>query len=310
MDLDLMGVIFVNEILCSLEKEGFIAHYFPGTKEKNKAVIVVGGASCNEKTSISMSGYLRRAGYNVLVLGFYLWKGLSKDLAKIPVEYAEKAVNWLKNTQGIEKIAMTGASTGAAYTLVCASLISDITCVIPVVPFDYVMEGTSPNNKRLHCSVYTYKGENLPYTETPMLDKGMLNWFKMAARAKGYGLKRFMRFGYDYMSDSLNQKSRIKVENMNADVLLLAVKDDDCWPSDVAVPRMLEVFEKNDYPHRIESYIYERGSHALVDGFSEMSGFTKLLVKTMIPTEKKYPKECEEARRDSCARIIKFIEKW
>ncbi len=233
---------FVNEILCSLEKEGFIAHYFPGTKEKNKVVIVVGGASCNEKTSIAMSGYLRRAGYNVLV------------------------------------------------------------------PFDYVMEETSPGNKRLHCSVYTYKGENLPFTETPMLDKGMLNWLKMAANAKGYGLKRFMRFGCDYMSDSLNPESRIKVENMNADVLLLAVKNVDCWPSDVAVPRMLGVFEKNKYPHRVESFIYEKGSHALADGIAEMNGFTKLLVNTMIPTEKKYPKECEKARQDSFARIIKFIE--
>ncbi len=300
----------MNEIRCSLEKEGFIAYYFPGTREKNRAIIVVGGASRNEATCVSMSGYLRRAGYNVLVLGFYLWKGLSKNLARIPVEYAERAVHWLKSTQGIEKVAMTGASTGAGYTLVCASLIADITCVIPIVPFDYVMEGTSPQNKRLHCSVYTYKGENLPYTETPMLDKGMLNWFKMAAKAKGYGIRRFMRFGYDYMSDSLNPESRIKVENMNADVLLLAAKNDDCWPSDVAVPRMLKVFEENNYPHRVESHIYEKGSHALVDGMAEMSGLAKLCVKTMIPTEKKYPKECEEARQDSCARIIQFIEEW
>lgn len=42
----------------------------------------------------------------------------------------------------------------------------------------------------------------------------------------------------------------------------------------------------------------------------KISGLTKLLVKTMIPTEKKYPKECEEARQDSSARIIKFIEEW
>ena len=300
----------MNEIVCSLEREGFIAHYYPGTKETNKAIIFVGGASCDEKTSISMSGYLRREGYNVLVLGFYLWKGLSKNLAGIPVEYVEKAVNWLKCTKGIEKIAMTGASTGAGYTLVCASLIPDITCVIPVVPFDYVMEGTSSSNKRLHCSVYTYSGKDIPYTETPMLDKGMLNWFRMAKNAEGYGLKRFMRFGYDYMSDSLNPKSRIKIENMNADVLFLAAKDDDCWPSDVAVPRMLKVLEEYNYPHRVESHIYDKGSHALVDGLNEMSGMTRFLLKTMIPAEKKYPKECEEARQDSFARIIKFIEMW
>ncbi len=38
----------MSEILCTLEKEGFIAHYFPGTKEVNKAIIAVGGASCNK----------------------------------------------------------------------------------------------------------------------------------------------------------------------------------------------------------------------------------------------------------------------
>lgn len=79
---------------CTLEIEGFIGHFYPGTKETNKAIISVGGASCNEKVSIAMSNYLRKEGYNVLVLGFYLWKGLSKNLAAVPIEYAENAVKW------------------------------------------------------------------------------------------------------------------------------------------------------------------------------------------------------------------------
>lgn len=300
----------MSEIKCSLENEGFLAHYYKGNKEKNKAIISVGGASCDEKTSIAMSGFLRKAGYNVLVLGFYLWKGLSKNLASIPVDYVEKAVKWLKETQGIEKIAMTGASTGAGYTLLCASLIPDITCVIPVVPYDYVMEGTSPNNKRLHCSVYTFHYKDLPYTECPLLDKGMLNWFRLAKNAEGYGLRRFMRFGYDFMSKSLNPESRIKIENMNADVLLLAVRNDDCWPSDIAVSRMLKIFKDTNYPHKVESHIYEKGSHALVDGMNEMNPITKFMITLMIPTETNYQEECEKARRDSFKRIIRFISEW
>lgn len=94
---------------CSLENEGFIAHYYPGTKETNKAIISVGGAACNEKLSIAMSNYLRKEGYNVLVLGFYLWKGLSKNLAAVPIEYAEKAshmlVDGMEVVKGIEKLA-------------------------------------------------------------------------------------------------------------------------------------------------------------------------------------------------------------
>ena len=295
---------------CTLEIEGFIGHFYPGTKETNKAIISVGGASCNEKVSIAMSNYLRKEGYNVLVLGFYLWKGLSKNLAAVPIEYAENAVKWLKEKQGIEKIAMTGASTGAGYTLICASYIPEITCIIPVVPFDYVLEGTTPSNKRMHCAVYTWRGESVPYTEAPMLDEGMLNWLNMARKAKGYGLSRFMRFGYDYMSECLNPDSRIKVENCNADILFLAAKDDDCWPSDVAVPRMLKVLEDSNYPHRVESKIYDKASHALVDGIDAFSGMTKFVFKKMIPAEKNYPEECEAARQDSLKRIIKFIEEW
>ena len=53
---------------CTLSGEGFEARWFPGTISPDKAVIAVGGASCDEKTSIAMSGFLRRHGYNVLVL--------------------------------------------------------------------------------------------------------------------------------------------------------------------------------------------------------------------------------------------------
>lgn len=132
----------------------------------------------------------------------------------------------------------------------------------------------------------------------------------MIKEEKVDGFKRFMRFGYDLIENHLNPESRIKVENMNADVLLLAAKDDDCWPSDVAVRRMAEIFRAKKYGHRVEFHIYEKGSHALTDGITDMSFSAKFLFKHMIPAEKKYLKECEEARQDSFKRIIKFIEEW
>ena len=64
-----------------------------------------------------------------------------------------------------------------------------------------------------------------------------------------YGLRRFMRFGYDEMEKKQFPEARIKVENMHDDVLFLAIKDDDVWPSDVAVPRMLKVLKEANYPY-------------------------------------------------------------
>ena len=299
---------------CTLEKNGFEGIYFPGSISPEKAIIAVGGASCDEKTSILMSRFLRNAGYNVLVLGFYLWKGLPKDLIHVPVDYVEKAAKWLKEEKGVKGTAMTGASTGAGYTLAAASLIPEIGCVIPVVPWDYFPAGTVQRGlsfKETHKSQYTWHGKELPYTPIEILDeKGMFWWFNTARKTPGYGLARFMRFGYDIMEKKLLPEARIKVENMHADVLFLAVKDDDAWPSDVAVPRMVKVLEENDYPYRVQWHIYERASHALTDGIDEMKGYAKWAFQHVLPAEKKWPKECAEARQDSFKRILKFIEEW
>lgn len=292
---------------CTLEKEGFIAYYYSGNYQSDKAIISVGGASCNKKTSIAMAEFLIKEGYNVLVLGFYFWKGFSKNLASIPVDYVEKAVHWLVK-KGVKRIAMTGISTGSGYTLLSASLIPEITCVIPIVPYDHVIEGTSQNNKRLHCSVYTWHGEDIPYTTAEFLDMGMMEWFHRAKNTQGYGLARFMRYGYDQITPTLTPESRIKTENMNADVLLLAVKNDDCWPSDEAVPRIVDNLKMANYAHRVTYHIYEKGSHALTTG--KIGFVSKTLSKLMIPTEKKYPKECDEARADSVQRILKFLKEW
>ena len=137
---------------CSLEKDGFIGVYFPGKKFSETAIIAAGGASCDKKTSISMCRYLRKAGYNVLVLGFYMWNGMSKELVSIPVDYVENAVKWLK-MKNISKNCNDCRFHGAGYTLLAASLIPDISCVVPVVTYDYVMEGTTSKFKRLHKSV-------------------------------------------------------------------------------------------------------------------------------------------------------------
>ena len=155
---------------CTLETDGFTALWYPGRISPEKAIIAVGGASCDERTSVLMSRFIREAGYNVLVLGFYMWKGLPKDLVSIPVDYAERAAKWLKEKKGISKIAMTGTSTGAGYTLLSASLIPEISCVIPVVPYDYVNEGTKQTLKgyvELHRSQYTWHGADVPLHAHP-----------------------------------------------------------------------------------------------------------------------------------------------
>ena len=41
-----------------------------------------------------------------------------------------------------------------------------------------------------------------------------------------------------------------------------------------------------------------------------MSGYAKWALNHMLPAEKKYSKECEEARQDSFKLILKFLDEW
>ncbi|OUM57663.1 hypothetical protein PIROE2DRAFT_17281 [Piromyces sp. E2] len=293
---------------CTIEKEGFMGVYYPGTYAPEKTIIAVGGAMCDELTSISMTRFLRQAGYNVLVLAYYYWKGHpNRDTVSIPIDYVEKAVHWLKTTKSpISKIAMTGISTGAVYTLVSASLIPDIGCVIPVVPFDYVMEGSSVILNRYHRSIYKWHGKDIPYSPWSIADKGRLKLMWRIMREKKLG--QMTRYCYDH--NKMQEESRIKVEQMHADVLLLAVKYDEAWPSAEAVERIVKVLKEAHYPYRLDYKIYEKASHVLADGLDELKGYVHWVLKHNMKNEKNFPKECEESRQDSFQRILKFLEEW
>lgn len=191
-----------------------------------------------------------------------------------------------------------------------SSLIPQITCIIPVVPFDYVMEGTTSKNKRMHCSVYTFHGRDISYTPSELLDMGMKEWLRRAKNAEGYGFRRFMRYGYDQMKPYLTEKSRIKVENINADILLFASANDDCWPSDEAVPRIVDKLEECNYSRKVEYHVFEKGSHLLPGGLDRLSIISRTIIKKMIFAENKYPRECEEARQTCMKRMIEFIRDW
>ena len=290
-----------------LEADGFRAVWFEGSKYPGKAIIYMAGAKCGEKDTINSSLVLRNEGYSVLCLGFYLWDGMPKEMYKIPVEYVEKAVAELK-ANGYEKIAIHGMSTGAGYALLCSSLIPDISCTIATVPYDYVMEGMKHDLFPLGFAVYTYRGKSVPFSHYTCMNNGLLKalkgYFKFR-KQNGNKEIRAGRYGYDTSEET--EESRIKVENMKSDLLIMAPEWDEAWPSEQAVPRIERILKEHNYPYRVKAIIYEKASHALG---AELSGNMGKLAKKLMPSERKYPDECERARKDSIQQIINFLKEW
>lgn len=296
----------------TLKADGFRAIWFEGDKYRDKVIIYMGGAKCNEKICVDSSDYLRAEGYSVLCLGFYLWDGLPKEMYQIPVDYVEKAVVELKKN-GFEKIAIQGASTGAGYALLCASLIPDISCTVAPVPYDYVMEGMKNDLFPLRFAVYQHHGKSLPYSRYTCLDhgflKGLQSFFK-CKKAGGYKMGHVMRYAYDTSDE--NEASRIKVENMKSDLLIMAPGYDDCWPSEKAVPRIERILKEHHYPYRVKAITYPSASHCLGMDLSDLKKkpTMRFLMGMAMPAIKEHPNECIAASKDSIKQILAFYEQW
>ena len=289
-----------------LSKDGFKAYFRKGSKKPGKAVLLVGGAGCGEETCIKMGAEIAERGYSVMVLGFYLWDGLPQELIHIPTDFAEKACKWM-NANGYGEICMMGTSTGAGYALLCASLFPQITKVIAVVPFDHVMEAMKNMIKPLGFSVYEHHGKTLPYTSFSIIEDGLWNGLRKLRKMPEYGFKYFMRAAYE--TAQLNPESRIRVEDIDGDILFLHPFWDDMWPSDAAVARMMKILKESAFAHEVREIVYENASHAIGIMPKGDKKMMKML-KWSCPNERKYPKDCERAREKSTRDIFDALSEW
>ncbi len=302
-----------NYYECTLEKEGFLGTFYPGTQYPDSGIILVGGSGEKRELVEERGKTLAQEGFSVLTVGYYLWKPLSKDTVRIPVDYVERAVQWLKNACPVEicRIGMTGLSLGAAYTLLAASLIPEISCVVAVSGFDFVVEGCKNMIVRQHRSYFTFHGQDIPYEEAEALShlpKTLRAWRKNPS----YGRNAMNRFYYNECFPDRTEKSRIKVEDINGDVLLLTPGYDDTWPSDQAAPRIMTVLGAHSFAHRYEHVVYEKGSHCLAmpeSSLQSIGGEEKLqkMLARFLTMEKKYPAECKQARQDSWRKLVEFF---
>ena len=287
-----------------LDEDGFRGYFYKGEKKPGKAVIYVGGSGTSEMMTKNSAGFLIDEGYSVMVLGFYLWEGLPKKLRHIPLEYAERAADWLRQ-QGYTDICRAGISTGAVYTLLCASKFPQITRVAAVSPFDHVMEGVQILGARTASSVYCYRGEDLPYSRFSVIDGGWARALKTAADEGA--LRLFMRYGYERAE--LTEESRIKAEDINGDILMIYPAHDECWPSDEAVPRIVQQLREHGFGHRVRAVRYNRASHALGSWPVDEMG-VRIFLRAYCPNERKYRRECGAARKKSINEILRFLEEW
>ncbi len=281
-------------ISTSVSEEGFEAILYPGNGQKDKIMIVMSGSDGGMALSKQEAQFYHKNGIPALALGLFKTKQTPKELSRVPVEYVERAVAWLKK-HGYKKIGIDGTSKGSEMALIAASMFSDISCVILRVPSHFISEGLSGNGKDKApsgTSCWSYRGKELPYA--PYRSR-TFNILKMFMQEKEMHIITFNR------DKEVKPETLIPIEKIQAPVLMLSSKHDEVWPSFESAAYMEKKLTEIHFPYNHKHIAYEHISHALLTRLP-------LIYRYAFKSERQHPKECAKDREALKKELLSWVE--
>jgi len=234
----------------------FTGELFFTDQAHNPTVIVPTGSGGDLGSTLPIAALLASHGLNALALAYFHEQGLPSNLARIPLEYFEGVFAWLANHPLVngKKLQILGISKGGELALLLASRYPVITRVVGMAPHAYCFQGLNFRN----MSSWTYHGEDLPFIQ-------LKDRWVFADMLSGFLHDRPFEFAPTYVrglhSARNTEAARIKVENAQADLLLLAGRQDGMWNAYDGCVRIMEELTKRDYPHQFSFQAYDGAGH-------------------------------------------------
>lgn len=243
-------------------EDGLVADFYTDTSGRpRKAIIMLGGSEGgNPWSRIKIPvELLVKKGYAVLTLAYFKAQGLPNCLQEIPLEYFEKAFNWLSNQKGVaaNQFAVLGGSKGAETALLLGSKYPQIKAVIAFSPSCVVWQGLPRNRLEIVKDVkspWSFKGETLPFLPYPSsFTKGDLL------------LLRLRKMHEDALLDSVRAKeAAIQVERIRGPILLISGRWDRVWPATNMGEMIMSRLKEKQFDYHHEHIAYKTGHNGII----------------------------------------------
>lgn len=227
------------------------------TKIKHTTVLFVGGSEGGIPKG--MGQFFAQQGYVTLALAYFGVNSLPKHLENIPLEYFERAIDWLKAYCQIDRCVMMGISRGGELALLIGSLFPDkLAGVIADVPCHVVQPGF-PNVTR---PAWTYRDKAILDSLVGLpLDENFVSNLSMSSFEHPYnGTIDFLK---DLEKNALQyEKATIPVEQIRASLLLIGGLDDAMWPSGLYVQKIVDRLKEFNSATYCKAMIFPNAGHA------------------------------------------------
>lgn len=221
---------------------GIVGRYYPPLDDAlAPAVIQIGGSEGGLNPGLETTArLLNQDGYAVLSLAYWGLPNLPHAMSRIPLEYFETAVIWLKAQDGIDpgRIGMIGTSRGGEGALLAAAHLPEITSVISISGGGLVFADpwTSPLTP-----AWTWQGKDIPFVD------------------------------YDAATDDQQVEAQIPVETINGPILLLSGEDDELWPSAFYSQFAWDRLQRLEHPFPDQLLRYPGCGHAFLEPYQPVS---------------------------------------
>jgi dienelactone hydrolase len=250
-----------------VEEEGLVGTLFcPYTPGPHPAVIALGGVGGGLREGGTEA--LASEGFAAMALAYFGVEGLPRELVEIPLEYLEKAIEWLKSQPEVDskRIAVVSNSKGGQLALLLgATYPEDVRAIVGYAPSAVVWQGITFDREVYHGgprSPWALGGEPVPFARfaSPLPAE--------TVRMVGFYFARHPIVGRVFYERALENETaitaaEIAVEKIDGPVLLISGTDDQMWPSTHLSEMAIERLKAHEHPFPYEHLRYGGAGHMI-----------------------------------------------
>ncbi|MBN1363043.1 MAG: hypothetical protein JW993_20760 [Sedimentisphaerales bacterium] len=228
-------------------------------------IVVLGGSGGGLGWSEGMARRLAGEGYAALALAYFRYAGLPKALVNIPLEYFEKAFDWMADQQGIDtkRLALVGGSRGAELALILGSTFPAVRAVVGYASSS-VAWGADGGLMSIGKPAWTYQDKPLLPAGTGFSPAALFELVRigvcLVSRVRYSGTPRFAAI---LKKESSIAHAVIPVENIQGPVLLISGDDDQIWPSTLMSEMIMDRLREHKHPFTDKHLKYQGAGHAI-----------------------------------------------
>lgn len=224
--------------------------FVPEHITSSNAVIVLGGSegSCNP----ALAAEIAQQGYKVYAFYYFGAAHTEPELTHVPLELFKHMVDYVRTDDSHAHVHVIAASKGSEFALRAAAEYPDlVNTLILFAPSAYVFQGLSRTFDEV--SSFSYQGQDVAFLSFRKADaRSFISLMQMLV-----GLPVSYGDVYDSLISQADTReaARIKVESINAKIVLFAGSDDRMWPSQ----RMAELIAQ--YNPKAEVHVFAEAGH-------------------------------------------------